>query len=173
MIKKLLLSAVALSAILLAAVGCNKTPTAQELAEKAVKDYLMTNLNDPKSYEPVSFTQLDTIYTRFEDEPFAEEFSTAQFKVKFYSSLKTDSEYDRYMRDHPEMHVDDSISFYHAYLDNNKEKYDQEEKAFVPAIDVMWMTHEYRANNKMGALIKSRADFYFDEQMNITQVTPK
>lgn len=173
MIRKLLLSAVALSAILLAAVGCNKTPTAQELAEKAVKDYLMTNLDDPKSYESVSFTQLDTIYTRFEDEAFADDFSTAKFKVKFYSDLKTDREYDRYMRDHPEVHIDDSISFYQAYLDRNREEYDQAEKAFVPAIDVMWLAHEYRANNKMGALIKSRVNFYFDEQMNITQVTPK
>lgn len=169
MIKKLLLSALALFAI----VGCNKTPTAQELAEEAVKEYLMTNLNDPKSYESVSFSPLDTIFTRFEDEAIAKDYSTAKFKVKFYSDLKSDSEYDQYIRNHPEVHADDSIAHYQALVDANKDAYDQAEQSFVPAIDVMWMTHEYRANNKMGALIKSRVDFYFDENMNITQVSSK
>lgn len=46
-----------ISIFLLAA--CAKTPT--KMAQNAVEDYLQTNLKNPKSYIPISFSRIDTL----------------------------------------------------------------------------------------------------------------
>jgi hypothetical protein len=54
MMKKLILSLLVLS-------SCGEA-TLQDVAEENVKKYITTNAHDPKSYEPVSFTQIKEYY---------------------------------------------------------------------------------------------------------------
>lgn len=54
--------------VLLAAVGCSKTPL--DRAKENVKQYVKTMLNDPKQYESVSWGTLDsTYYNSFAETP--------------------------------------------------------------------------------------------------------
>ncbi|RKR81414.1 hypothetical protein BDD43_1560 [Mucilaginibacter gracilis] len=59
--KTLKLSLIGLIAIVLTA--CHSP---QKDSESATKDYIKAKLNDPSSYEPVSFSKIDTVYTTFE-----------------------------------------------------------------------------------------------------------
>lgn len=40
--------------------GCSKSP--EEKAQKLIKEYIINNANDPKSYEPIEFSNLDTFF---------------------------------------------------------------------------------------------------------------
>jgi len=40
--------------------SCSK-PTKEDMAKDLIKKYMIENLNDPKSYEPISFSKLDSI----------------------------------------------------------------------------------------------------------------
>lgn len=160
--KKVLVLSFLLTSILLAAIGCNKTPTAQELAEKAVKDYLMTNLNDPSSYESVEFSPVDTIFTKFEQSDFYKEINRDLNEIKESKKLSEDKEFMAHLLKTKGKVFVDSLQLFIDREPALLQSLDSAESAFTPEPKHLIIAHTFRAKNGFGALNLDQMYFYID-----------
>ena len=154
-----------LSLLSLISVSCAVTP--QQKAEKAVKEYMLEVLDNPKAYEPISFTPVDTVYSG-------------------YDSI-TDSLYGVYReasssyRLEKELYEDEYESFIKKYyiermqksqrtIDSLQSYADSVESNFVPRPLYLSLFHTYRAENKFGAIVKESHFFKISFDYNRVRV---
>lgn len=104
----------------------------------------MVNLDDTSSYQPIGFTPIIKSYTTVLDD--------SVYSKDFYRSLTEKIE-------HP-----DSINYW-----NNKLKEDS--ARFKPKWTGYSISHEFRAKNKFGALVKENLWFRLDSSLNVVSVT--
>ena len=147
--------------------------TKQQKAEKIVKDYLNEHLNDPHSYESIKFSQLDTSFSKLEDD------TVYRFAIKNIERVQgecekwklqnpdddgtSELEHSRalYLEKMDRFYYDDSIE-YVKIRDEASEK-------FKSHFNGWRISHTYRANNSFGALILETSEFTIDSAF--TKVT--
>lgn len=148
--KKLLL----LSAIIFAA-ACSSP---QKDAESLIKKFMKENLNDPKSYEIVEFTEIDSLWTNTD-------------------RLSSDFEFEAGSMERNHQHMLDmfEITNDRQYLDSAKiimDKWDLAIKdikktiaEFEPEFKGFRVYHKYRAKNAMGATTLSIMELHLNPEL--------
>ncbi len=147
--KKILLSAALLSLL----ISCNTTPQGQ--AEKLVKNYLDKTMNDPSSYESISFTPLDSTFTEYAKSVEAAKIQAEISKLQWQSdSLKyADKPAEALIKIREAIALD---SIYNLNKDNYKGEFNG------------WVTiHNYRGNNAMGGKVKAKTAFFLNPDLTI------
>lgn len=154
-----------ISAFLL--LSCSSSP--HKIMEKKVTKLVKDNIDDPKSYESVSFSKIDTIWTNFDDSPqgkdIAEKYHDATFNLHNNELYLNDDEAKKI---YPNAIFADSIVYYQHLSDSLKPIYDKQLSDFIEEPKLFYIKHIFRANNKFGALIKDDITVYFDKDLNIT-----
>jgi len=130
--------------------------TKQQKAEKLIKNYLNEHLNDPHSYESIKFSQLDTSFSKLEDD------TVYRFAIKNIERVQ--GECEKWKLQNPD---DDGISelehsralylekmdrfFYDDSIEYVKIRDEASEK-FKSHFNGWRISHTYRAKNGFGAL---------------------
>lgn len=127
-----------------------KTPLA--IMEDSIKAYLMKNLDDPSSYEPVQSEIMDTTL-------YSENLQHLEMLMLKYAG-SMDSEYGKearakYLRE---------AEFYKNQLDSLNKSTDPN------AVAAYRVLHSFRAKNKFGALVKDQLKFEFKPDLSIYKV---
>ena len=140
----------------------------EKKAQSLIKSYLKENLNNPKSYEPIRFSTLDSVFTLLEHDRdyhiskvmfdlYNEEHGEIMRELRIYSGV-------RGQRDVNEM----ALQRASAVVDSMRvmsERITRIRNEFVPQFVGWQMEHEMRATNTMNALVKSTYVFYFDKEI--------
>lgn len=147
--------------------SCSRFESKQQRAQALVKSYLDSALNDPKSYENVKFTKIDTLYSIFEQSP-------QYFKLKEKSDSLV-AAFDEWKLKNPDF--DDSygdlsheraqyfIKMINYYSNPNIEvlkKIADMSKDFKPSFIGYKIIDQYRAKNGFGALVLHETSFKLD-----------
>lgn len=134
----------------------------QQKAEKAVKDYLKTNLNNPKSYESVDFGKLVRNYVQFEE---TDESLSCLAKMKqLDDKIQLEKEtYDKLQIDNI---VWNSKKSKHGLTESNlrqknnneeyekaKIQYNKKKSCYVKKQKGWAISHTFRGQNVYGAII--------------------
>ena len=130
--------------IILVALSCKSAGTynPNERAKDSITAFLKKTMNDPKSYESVSFGKLDTIYWDFSE--------SEEYKIH----------YDKRRKMHKgEISTDSIIRDYKRISDS-----------FVPTIKNYEMEHSARGTNAMGALIFRSTVFILDSNLSVVDI---
>lgn len=134
-------------------VSCAVTP--QQKAEKAVKEYMRDALDNPKAYEPVSFSPVDTIYTTYD--------SITDSLYTVYRKAKRSYRLDKSFYDDADLFMKE---YYKEEMQKSKKTIDELqpyadsiESHFIPKPRHLSIHHTYRAENKFGAIVKE-SHFY-------------
>ena len=145
--------------------GCS--PSDEGKAKKLIQEYLKEGLNNPKSYESISFSALDSVFTDvyFDKMYLALDDSVNMYKMR--AELKMDLvETARIYRffDDARAHLAE------AEILLDKMRYFSEKRidyirGFVSEFSGWKMKHEFRATNAMNALIKSTYVFNFNKDV--------
>jgi len=151
-------------------VACEHPISRQQKAEHLVKAYLKSALNDPGSYESVSF---DTLSISYEDyasgdpigrklDKIAASFTDTSSKYKklseseFYSAHMDFKKYRKYQK------LD---ALYANKSDSVESIIKNKAKDYKGKIDGYAIKHTYRAKNGFGALTLSYTDFWIDSSL--------
>lgn len=143
-----ILKAVVLTAIIF--LSCNNSSG----PENQIKDYIKQNINDPASYEPVSFGEKQTDSTKYTDDGY---FNMLDDSMNFYEDLKkiyvngSREQYDSVLNIQSGFAVKES-----AYLNNYKNRPDGYK-----------ILHIFRRKNKAGGIVLDSIDFRFDSSMKL------
>jgi len=147
--------------------SCNTSP--EQKAEKLIEEYLRKSLNDYKSYEPVEFSSLDTIFSSLDTwKPYD---SIARLRDAADVIAKTfKQENEKYFYNKPKLansflqdalKEEDTVRTMTNLLDSMNRK-------FFPKRIGWKMTHTLRAKNAFGAVVLNKITYFFDE--NLTRV---
>ncbi len=148
------------------------TFTKQQKAESIVKKYLDTTLNDPHSYESVSFDKLVTVHkidTTLDDDTvmmYKREYYALEKKANYIAKkYKRKDGYDPdFSINHPEY---DSITTKSSPIlekFSNRERDISEKKQTTPIS--YHISHTYRAKNGFGALLLYTTTFEIDSLLS-------
>jgi hypothetical protein len=144
--------------------GCSYVQNNQQRAESLVKKHLDSVLNDPHSYEGVSFGKLDTSKTFFAN--------TQEWDIIEQKKLKTevDLSIERVHERYPTLynHNKELEKIKKLVLDsvNYGTEMEKAEKAFKSEQDGWYIKHVYRAKNGFGALGLHTTTFKINIDMN-------
>lgn len=147
---------------------CSCTYTNQQKAEKAVKLYLDSSLNDPHSYESVKFTKIDTLKSGREEDP---EYKHIQSRIDSINDIKyrLDSLSDI---DIITSHIT-VPKLEQMFTDSRRCQHqvdslvDKQETFNYKGKPIGWFTfHAYRTKNGFGAFMGHRVRFELDSKLN-------
>ena len=144
--------------------SCTKELTFTEKVKQTIEDYALKNLDDPKSYEFIELTLLDSITIKDNIEYRKDYFKPSDFYYERLERMKSDANANY-------------VIYSKEYVEEAQKEIDDKEK-IVAAIDSLAQTlvdslnnvqaytylFKFRSNNKLGALTKT--DVY-------VQITPK
>gem|GEM_PF-6190181 len=145
--------------------GCSKNH--EETVKTLIKGYLDSTLNDPKSYEPMKFDKIDTVFTawQYSDKEGTEYFKKFESKKEEQkvlgdkaSETLTGAVYSEAKYNTAKAALekaDDEVLEMAKYIDSKNEKY----KGSVAYYKVK---HQFRAKNGFGALTIDDAVFSID-----------
>lgn len=148
------------------------SPSKEDKAKALIKEYLKENLKDPSSYQPVSYSQLDSIFFPYIDtEEGKELFDLGGMTGKFHEKshefelasleAKFKIEYEA---------LQDSVEYYKKKSEEFEELFKENEENYKGEFIGWIMSHQYRAKNSFGALDLDGKDFYFDKEL--TKIVP-
>lgn len=129
--------------------GCTK----EHKSEKAIKKYLSENMNDFKSYEPLEFDKLDSVFNnRFENMYNAELIlaDSIRFQKKVYQFRSTDT---------------DSLNKYSNLLEIASSKLQEGTKDYKRELIGFQQYHKFRAKNSFGGTVLHIGLFTFDPEL--------
>lgn len=149
-----------ISTVLIVTNGCEQKLTTQQLVEESIKSYILENIDNPDKYEPVSFDEIDTLYSSYTDNSI----------YKKYSSAKDSYEMDK--RYYEEYKNDDVMgSYYYKEMKKSEKEYkkyenqaDSIKQNFIPTIEYIICRHTFRSENKFGAIVKDTQLFYLNPE---------
>lgn len=124
----------------------------EQKMKSEIKEYVNTNFNDPKSYDPVEFKVIETVSS----------YSYAQNKIE---------EHKKNIEINQKAYLKDPNEAYKTLIDMDKlqiEIYKDSFKSKEPRCYIA--THKYRARNAMGALILEEKAFLFDKNYKLVGV---
>lgn len=136
--------------LIICLLSCN---TSNEDKTKAlVKEYLSKNLNDPKSYEEVSWGKIDSSFITFEE----------RYRIELHTLEKLSTDAISELRN-----GDISIG------NENKKSYDSLnlvienlKKQYKPTFNSLMIRHDYRAKNAFGAVVLQSKTFYISDDFS-------
>lgn len=134
--------------VLLAA--CSETR--EQKAQGLVKEYLNKNLNDPKSYESVSWGTLDSSFTTYEE--------IAAIDIAMQSKA-AERAVDELKNGDPEIG-----EMYKKDYDSLTKRLDSIKLAYKPTFNCLMLKHKYRAKNAMGAVILEEKTFFIADDFS-------
>lgn len=147
--------------------------TAQQKAEKSITEYLKNELDDPSSYESVSFSDvsakfLDFKYASIENNRIEKEKNDAESSLRHWEMEKLTPSLSKFSL----KSIDDSILFYQNSKLHTDSIYKEALKEYELSDrlqDGWCISHTFRANNKLGAKKKSYI-FYLNKDFSIDKV---
>jgi len=150
-------------AIILSLISCTKSPEnkAKENAEK----YITAKMDDPKSYESVSFGVLEKAKSSYQDE---EKYKNLLLEYIDIDKKVTDA-FDLTMSMTHENTIKSSTKIYENLLNIEKSvlnEIEQYKKDYKP-VDIYKVQHSFRGKNKMGALILDSCKVVFDNNLDV------
>lgn len=158
---------VACSALMICACSTN---TPEKKAQTLIKEHLKATMNDPKSYESVSFGTLDSVFTNVTDEEvYIQHYAEIDRLNKGTDDLSYEATRLRIggsASDLQEASVKTNEAL--ALLDSAKVHIDAVGKyidEYTPRFNGWSMVHTCRGNNKLGALVLSTNRFYLDKDL--------
>lgn len=153
----------ALSLVLL---SCSKSQ--EEQAQENAKEYLSKKLDDPKSYESVSFGNLEKGKSSYQDE---EEYKKLVLEYEDMDKRVTDA-YDFAMSMTHENTIKSATESYNKLASMRSSVLTETEQYLkkYKSVDIFKMKHSFRANNKIGALILDSCTVVFDKQLSVISV---
>lgn len=135
-------------------------------AKENVEKYMKAKLDDPKSYESVSFGKLDSVFSPFDES-----------KEGIELNLKEDKLSEREAELSAKVDVTESISELEKIIKESKEITQKRSDLIDTIIDKSLkykgtfcgyeITHSFRAKNKMGALVLDSCTVDLDTKMNV------
>ncbi len=139
---KTIFLSLAMTAVL---VGCSSNK-----AEDQIKDYIRQNINDPASYEPVSFGEQQTDSTKSTDDGVI---NMLEDSVKYYDREKMIATYD------------DSLSKMYAMQDSVLDREIKYLHSYKNKPCGYKISHVFRRKNKAGGIVLDSINFRFDSSM--------
>lgn len=163
---------ITLTLIAIAITACSVSN--EQKAKQLIKDHLKSTMNDYSSYEPIEFSQLDTVYSSYYED------STYKVINRCYESsnefLKT---IEKYIEDANEFNsrigriVDRRGMAFEKYLPETKNKVDSLSVAmknfrhnYKPKMTGFSMNHKMRGKNAFGANVVNEMVFFFDNSLS-------
>jgi hypothetical protein len=143
----------------------------QQKAESTVKEYLKSHLDDPGSYESISFSTLEPVYNDFETE--SKEYPALKIVV---DSMDSKRNYYRHLIDSinadPFNNKQDTIKYVGQFkrwerkTDSLLQIIDKKSKAYKGSLLGYKLNHKFRAKNAFGALQLEFKEFNLDKKLN-------
>ena len=135
----------------------------QQKAERSVKSYLMEHLDDPKSYESVSFREFDQfnlnqLYSFIKDSIVLEGTKNRILELKHEIDSLSKINVDTTTAAFEKESETDELKMYQLNIDMLKVEY-KKAKFFI--------LHEYRTKNKNGGLELKESQFILDENFEV------
>jgi len=156
--------------ITLAIIGIGCTLSPEKKAQKAIKEYVKKNLDDPKSYESIEFSELLNDSTDFKDIPLGKKLSDSLSHTKFDYELDSLGIIDCLNSDYPkgvlEMNERSIKVTRKKYFDTQR-AYTEEIKNFKSEFKGYIMDHTFRAKNGFGGYVKESHWFYLDKDFRV------
>jgi len=131
-------------------VSCDQSP--KRKAETSIKKYLTEHMHDPRSYEPVSFEKIDSNFSSFSDTERYKQLDQLYKASRFNTNSAVPLEKRM------------------AEMDSLRNLIEKERSAFKGKFEGFTIVHNFRAKNKMGALILTSQEFKLDPQFKITKM---
>ena len=142
--------------------ACGNSPEKQ--AENRIKQYLKENLNDPSSYESISFGTLDSTFSSVYDDPAFKELSEKNQAYRDSShKASIASIYAKSRKETQEINL--KRDEYDAIVKELEQKRDEIRVSHKGDFYGWSMTHKYRAKNGVGALGIDVQTFYLDKEL--------
>lgn len=159
--KKLLLFAAAILALLS---SCEKTQ--QQILQEMIEARLDTTMNNPKSYEFVSMTPIDSVMSEFKDEKEATLIELAITMNKAENKAlyaKADAKYT--------FSYQERIGFLEQIGKNNEKidsltaKYIDKRDSYIPHITGYYTIFKFRGQNEFGAIVLNEYKVTFNKEL--------
>lgn len=140
----------------------------QKKAEKLIEKSMKETLKDPSSYEPVSFSELDSVFSPYSATEEGKELSelggpigryqkiASEFRKKGISAETTFDEFKAF---------EDSADYYEKKAEEMEVKFKENEKKYKGEFIGWYMRHNYRAKNSFGAILPGESRFFFNKEL--------
>lgn len=136
-------------------------------AQKLIKDFFKTNIDNPSSYEAVEFGTLDSVFTTLEDNA---DYRTAKHNHRM---CMIDVDGNQTLADDCRVYgeYDKAIEYLKKAEEalNKSQEYTQQmdkiRKSFKPQFNGWKMSHSFRCENAFGAVVLNEMDVYFDKDI--------
>lgn len=147
--------------------SCTKNP--EDLAKENVEKFMKAKLDDPKSYESVKFSKMDSLFTSFDE-------SKDGIELKYQEDKLSEKSTELSNR----IGVTESISEINKILEENKKltktRNDLIDTFFAKSLKYKGafcgykIKHSFRAKNKMGALVLDSCCIVLDTLINVKYI---
>lgn len=137
--------------------ACTSQPTPQQQAEQIIRQYCQENAHDPKSYQPVRFSSLDSTFTSFYTSERYQQLNERlnRYSERFSACMEADNL--------------DSAQIYHQYSTALRDTITAEAETYKGQHNGWKTVHTFRAANRLGALNLDSATFYLN--IELTEIT--
>jgi glycyl-tRNA synthetase alpha subunit len=149
--------------LVIAFASCTKSPENQ--AQENVQEYITTKMDDPKSYESVTFGKLEKGKSSYQDE---EKYKNLVLEYEDMDKRVSDA-YDFAMSMTHEETIKRATKSYNSLTSMRSLYLTQIEKyikTYKP-VDIFKIKHSYRGKNKMGALILDSCKVIMDKDLKV------
>lgn len=152
--------------LVIAFASCTKSPENQ--AQENIKEYLTAKMDDPRSYESVSFGNLEKGKSSYQDE---EEYTKLVLEYDDMNKRVTDA-YDFAMSMTHENTIKSATESYNKLASMRSSVLTETDKYLkkYKSVDIFKMKHSFRGKNKMGALILDSCNVILDKNLKVKLV---
>lgn len=151
--------------VTIASIMCSCGQSGEDKAKKLIESHLQTSMNDWSSYEFVSITPLDSVFTKFEESDYMKEHrkkmltamvNTGDIKSKLKSCEKS-----------VESILQDSLLYFQNIEDSLMDVFNVQRESFKGDFIGYETTFSFRGNNKLGAKVLSNIIVTFDKDLTV------
>ncbi len=136
--------------IVLVLTSCTKSN--EDKAKEGVKDYLKTNMNDFKSYEPVEWGAVDSLFLECQE---TQEYKELNDSIAFYFDKSNNNTSHEEWQKYFDLHQKASNKLIVML------------KMYKPKFDGYKIIHKYRGTNELGAMVLNETWFYLDKDFKV------
>lgn len=145
-----------ISAMLL--ISC--APNPEKMIKKSIQNYLNENLNDPASYEPIEFGDIDTLEIVWEDSKVYRNYFFMK-DLNERTIIDAKNQIAEYGKDIPEIIEKKQKEIENAQkkIDSLTVVYNKEKENFQEGQYYLIVNHSYRSKNGFGSLMRHKYQF--------------
>jgi len=131
-----------------------------------IKEYIKENLRDPSSYDPISFSELDSVFSTYIT---TEEGRKLDDFRKMNDSRAFQLDFDIFESNEDKIMINkDSIKIYKKIAEDAEKLFNENESKYKGELVGWSVNHKYRAKNGFGALDLEEEHFFFNK--DITEI---